>query len=72
MEKMEFQLSDTKILRKRTRTDDKVVEKRGCEEDLSWWTRLMLGMCPNSSSLQPIHKTYPSTAPTALNSNKEL
>ena len=47
--------------RKRGRFDEEEeteVEKRGCEEGMSWWTCLMLGMNQEHSRPQVVKKIY--------------
>lgn len=34
------------------------VEKRGCEEGMSWWTCLMLGVSQDNSRQQVVKKVY--------------
>ena len=34
------------------------VEKRGCEEGMSWWTCLMLGISQENSRSQVVKKSY--------------
>ena len=36
----------------------KVVEKRGCEEGMSWWTCLMLGVSQERTQPQVVKKVY--------------
>ena len=36
----------------------KVVEKRGCEEGMSWWTCLMLGISQERTQPQVVKKVY--------------
>lgn len=40
---------------------DRVVEKRGCEEGMSWWTCLMLGMDQEKARPQVVRKFHTTT-----------
>lgn len=37
---------------------ERVVEKRGCEEGMSWWTCLMLGMDQKNTKLRVVRKIH--------------
>ena len=59
--------SSGSVSRKRTRTEEeegegegegREVEKRGCEEGMSWWTCLMLGVSQDNSRQQVIKKHH--------------
>lgn len=41
--------------------EGEVVEKRGCEEGMSWWTCLMLGMDQQNTRPQIVRKSHTST-----------
>lgn len=44
--------------RARESEEEKEVEKRGCEEGMSWWTCLMLGMDQENTKPQVVKKLY--------------
>ena len=49
------------VTRKRCRAvedEQTEVEKRGCEEGMSWWTCLMLGISQENSRSQVVKKIY--------------
>ena len=50
------------VSRKRTRPgeeeEEREVEKRGCEEGMSWWTCLMLGISQDNSRQQVVKKVH--------------
>ena len=49
------------VSRKRCRSEEdeqREVEKRGCEEGMSWWTCLMLGVSQENSKPQVVKKVY--------------
>ena len=49
------------VSRKRCRPEEDEqteVEKRGCEEGMSWWTCLMLGISQENSRSQAVKKFY--------------
>lgn len=54
--------SSNPVSRKRTRPgeeeEEREVEKRGCEEGMSWWTCLMLGISPDNSRQQVVKKVH--------------
>ena len=56
--------SSGSVSRKRTRPGEEEeeegseVEKRGCEEGMSWWTCLMLGISQDNSRQQVVKKVY--------------
>ncbi len=55
--------STTAASRKRAREGEEVVEeveKRGCEEGMSWWTCLMLGLDQDNTKPQAVRKTHQS------------
>ena len=57
--------SSGSVSRKRTRAGEeegegegREVEKRGCEEGMSWWTCLMLGISQDNSRQQVVTKLH--------------
>lgn len=53
------QKEQSKLTRKRTREEtDTLIEKRGCDEGLSWWTCLLLDVSQENTNPRPVRKFY--------------
>lgn len=54
--------SNLSVSRKRNRSEEgereDEIEKRGCEEGMSWWTCLMLGISQDNSRQQVVRKLH--------------